>query len=99
MALVKRKSRSNVLSELKRAKARAKVCFALCVKGTAFDLITGKAYQVLRDPKAIELGYTRVIDESGEDYLYPASCFVPIRVSKTSSHIVVKALRASRAVA
>ena len=99
MALERKKSKSNGPSELKRSKAKAEVRFALCVNGTDFDLITGKAYQVLRDPKAIELGYLRVLDESGDDYLYPSSCFVPIRVSKTSRRTVVKALRASRAVA
>ena len=84
---------------LKGSKVKAEVRFALCVNGTDFDLITGKAYQVLRDPKAIELGYMRVIDESGEDYLYPSSCFVPIRVSKTARRTVAKALRESRTVA
>jgi hypothetical protein len=74
-----------------------KVCFALCV--TDFDLIPSKAYQVLKEVNGARLGYTRVIDESGEDYLYPSSWFVPIRISKTSRHLVQNALRCSRAVA
>jgi hypothetical protein len=93
MALEKRKSKSKGPSDLKRNKAAAEVRFALCVKGTDFDLITGKAYQVLKDGKGGRLGYTRVIDESGEDYLYPASCFVAIQISKASRHLVQKALR------
>ena len=99
MALDRKKSKSSGPPERKRTKARAQVCFVLCVNGTDFDLITGKAYQVLRDPKGADLGYTRVIDESGEDYLYPSSCFVPISISRTSQHLVTNALRASHAIA
>ena len=99
MASERKKSKSNGRSEVKRPKATREVTFALCVKGTDFDLITGKAYQVLRDAKGSQLGYARVIDESGEDYLYPSSWFVPIRISRTSRPLVENALRASRAVA
>jgi hypothetical protein len=37
-----------------------------------------KIYQVLPDTDAAQYGYLRVIDESGEDYLYPAAYFLPI---------------------
>jgi hypothetical protein len=39
-----------------------------------------KIYQVLPDADAAKHGQLRVIDESGEDYLYPASCFTPIEL-------------------
>ena len=39
-----------------------------------------KIYQVLSDREAALDGDLRVIDESGEDYLFPASSFVPIEV-------------------
>jgi hypothetical protein len=51
----------------------------LCVQNTGCDdLEPRKVYLVLPDDKAAESGYLRVVDESGEDYLYPASYFVPV---------------------
>ncbi len=53
--------------------------FVLCVQNEGCDdLELRKVYQVLPDARATEEGYTRVIDESGEDYLYPSACFLPI---------------------
>lgn len=55
--------------------------FALCVRTDgALDLEERKVYQVLPDRAARRNGYTRVVDESGEDYLYPAVFFVPVRL-------------------
>ena len=42
------------------------------------DLETRKVYQVLPDREASREGYVRVIDESGEDYLYPSDWFIEI---------------------
>jgi hypothetical protein len=51
--------------------------FAMCVANRgADDLDLRKVYRVLRDEKAATNGYVRVIDDSGEDYLYPAGYFV-----------------------
>jgi hypothetical protein len=51
--------------------------FALCVSNAGHDDLKAlKVYQVVGDPRAAEAGCLRVIDESGEDYLYPADCFV-----------------------
>lgn len=51
--------------------------FAICVENRgAEDLDIRKVYRVLHDKAAAATGYVRVIDESGEDYLYPASYFV-----------------------
>jgi hypothetical protein len=51
--------------------------FAVCVDSNGHDdLQSWKVYRVLPDKKAEELGCLRVIDESGEDYLYPAARFV-----------------------
>lgn len=55
--------------------------FALCVRTNgAVDLEQRKVYQVLPDRGAGREGYVRVVDESGEDYLYPAEYFVPVRL-------------------
>jgi hypothetical protein len=51
----------------------------LCVRNTGCDdLELRKVYRVLPDIAAAEASYLRVVDESGEDYLYPASYFVPV---------------------
>lgn len=51
--------------------------FAICVEnGGAEDLDVRKVYRVLHDKDAAANGYVRVVDESGEDYLYPADFFV-----------------------
>lgn len=55
--------------------------FALCVEdGGAEDLEARKLYQVLPDREAAREGYIRVVDESGEDYIYPSDLFVPVRL-------------------
>jgi hypothetical protein len=56
--------------------------FVLCIgnEGYAASLEPRKVYQMLSDPSAEEHGLLRVIDESGEDYLFPADYFVPIQV-------------------
>lgn len=48
--------------------------FVLCVKNDECDdLETRKVYRRIVDPKVEKDGYFRVIDESGDDYIYPAS--------------------------
>jgi hypothetical protein len=55
--------------------------FALCVEdGGMEDLEARKLYQVFPDREAAREGYLRVVDESGEDYMYPSELFVPIRL-------------------
>jgi len=51
--------------------------FAICIRNQdCEDLELSKVYRVLADESAAQDGYIRVIDESGEDYLYPADYFV-----------------------
>lgn len=55
--------------------------FVLCIENSdCEDLEKRKVYQVLPDDKAEKEGYLRVIDESGEDYLYPQSYFVFVQL-------------------
>lgn len=59
--------------------------FVLCVKNDdTEDLELRKLYEVVSDRKASQDGYLRVIDESGEDYLYPESYFVAITLPSTA---------------
>lgn len=60
--------------------------YVVCVKtGDAGDLEIRKLYQVLPDDSAADDKFIRVIDESGEDYLYPASYFVVVDVPEESA--------------
>lgn len=60
-------------------KKRAKEQFVVCVrKENAGDLELHKIYQVLPDKKAAASGYLRILDESGEDYVYPGNYFLPL---------------------
>ena len=73
-------------------KAKENYQFALCVENTdSEDLEKRKIYQVLPDRDAEREGYLRVIDESGEDYLYPQSYFVSIQLPREAQ----EALRAA----
>jgi hypothetical protein len=62
------------------AKRPSKQQFVLCVKNEAYpaSLEVRKVYRSLPDPAASAKGFVRVIDESGEDYLYPADHFVAV---------------------
>ena len=54
--------------------------FAICVDNSEYpaSLELHKVYRVLPDEDAVKEGDLRIVDESGEDYLYPADYFVPI---------------------
>jgi hypothetical protein len=67
--------------------------FAVCVQndGYAASLERNKLYVVLPDPDAEREGDVRVVDESGEDYLYPADWFVPLEVPKAVQDSLLKA--------
>lgn len=60
---------------------------ALCLHtDESSELVIRKLYRLLPDDDAASEGYLRVVDDSGEDYLYPAAYFavlkVPARVAK-----------------
>jgi len=62
--------------------SEAKRAFAVCVRNAGYEasLELHKIYAVLPDAEAEKEHDVRVIDESGEDYLYPGDWFVPIDV-------------------
>jgi hypothetical protein len=69
---------------LTMSKTAAYSKFALCVRaGDSEDLEVRKIYEVLPDAKAAREGYLRIVDESGEDYLYPADRFALIKLPAT----------------
>jgi hypothetical protein len=51
--------------------------FVICIQSDDADLLTPRMiYQVLPDESAAKSNYIRVIDNEGEDYLYPAEYFI-----------------------
>ena len=66
--------------------------FVLCVKNDECDdLEIRKVYRVIGDQKAEKDGYLRVIDESGDDYLYPASYFVQLELPREAEQAIAAA--------
>lgn len=59
-----------------------KPAFVLCIENRdCEDLEKRKIYQVIPDEDASKDGYLRIVDESGEDYLYPKSYFFLVTLS------------------
>lgn len=56
--------------------------FVVCIDNKQYpaSLKFGKIYRVVEDEKAAGHKMMRVVDESGEDYLYPERYFVPIKL-------------------
>ena len=67
--------------------------FVICVgnRGYAASLELRKIYQVIPDKAAAALHQIRVIDESGEDYLYPEDFFVPVQLPQAAERAVRRA--------
>ena len=78
MAPARKSSRSNGSSR-KTSKNEA---FVLCVRnhGYAASLERRKVYATLLDAAAAKHDMVRIVDESGEDYLYPADYFLALRL-------------------
>jgi len=68
--------------------------FVVCLKNKGYEasLEPRKIYQVLPDQEAESHKMIRVIDESGEDYLFPASLFSPISLPQTLARELVLSL-------
>jgi hypothetical protein len=67
--------------------------FLLCVQNAGYpaSLEVRKVYQALPDPVAASRGFVRVIDESGEDYLYPSAFFVAVELPEAASRVFAEA--------
>ncbi len=67
--------------------------FAICVGNREHpaSLELHKVYRVVPDQDAEQDGDTRIVDESGEDYLYPASYFVLLDLPRSTVMILSKA--------
>lgn len=67
--------------------------FVVCIRNDEYEasLELRKIYETLYDSEASRHKQLRVIDESGEDYLYPSSYFVPIDLPKDAEAAVIEA--------
>lgn len=67
--------------------------FVICIQNEDYlaSLELWKVYRVLLDEKATKHQLLRVIDESGEDYLYSESYFVPINLPQAAEEALLKA--------
>jgi len=67
--------------------------YLICINNSDFpaSLEPRKLYEQLEDEKAATLGQVRVIDESGEDYLYPAERFISLNLSPEVVQAVTQA--------
>ncbi len=70
--------------------------FVICIDNGEYpaSLDLRKVYRVLPDPLAEKEGWVRVIDETGEDYIYPRDFFVPIEVSGPAEKALEAAAKA-----
>lgn len=74
----------------------ARIRFMVCLdnRGYEMDLSPSKVYAVLPpEPSEAELPVLRVIDESGEDYLYPESYFAPVELGEDARRALTELLK------
>ena len=66
--------------------------FLLCVenKGYEVSLEVRKLYETIPDREAERHNQVRIIDESGEDYLFPARFFAPVKLSMQTKNRILK---------
>ncbi|MBE9010891.1 hypothetical protein IQ250_11800 [Pseudanabaenaceae cyanobacterium LEGE 13415] len=66
--------------------------FAVCIKNDDYpaSLELHKLYRMIPDDSAAKDGDIRIVDESGEDYLYPASYFLEIDLPNAAKEILLR---------
>ena len=65
--------------------------FVICIRNDEYpaSLEKRKIYEAMRDPDARKLHQIRVLDESREDYLYPETYFVALKLPKATEQVLV----------
>ncbi len=66
--------------------------FVVCIDDSDYEVSPElhKIYPVVPDPDAALEGDLRIVDESGEDYLYPGSRFLVIDVPEALEHALLQ---------
>jgi len=87
-----RNSRSSICLKINMPKAPTKQ-LVICVSndGYAASLEKRKLYVMLRDSAAEKFGLLRIIDESGDDYLYPKAFFRSVALPQSVKRAVLAA--------
>ena len=72
---------------------RTKKSFVVCIKNEGYpaSLEIRKLYQAIPDETAAKVRQVRVIDESGEDYLYPENYFAAVRLPQAAERALLRA--------
>lgn len=68
--------------------------FVICIDNSGYpaSLEKRKIYQVVPDEKINNRSQIRVIDESGEDYVYPSKCFIEVGLTSAVEEALLKAV-------
>ena len=74
-----------------KTRREQEIKFAVCITDSEPDLEMRKIYRVVPDESAEKEGHLRVVDESGDDYLYPTNYFVSIDVPKEAEQALLLA--------
>ena len=66
----------------------------ICISNEEYpaSLTANRVYTVLPDAEAMKHGFIRVVDDSGEDYLYPESFFLPAEPAKEDEQLRAQTL-------
>lgn len=69
---------------------KADISYVLCIDDGGYpeSLEVRKVYVALKDARAQEQQFVRVVDETGEDYLYPTALFVPIQIPQEATEML-----------
>jgi hypothetical protein len=72
--------------------------FAICVRVLPeSDLELHKVYRILPDDGALREGYLRIVDASGEDYLYPRNLFITFALPVAAQRALLESIKSSSA--
>ena len=76
-----------------KKRTRREVNFAVCIDNEGYEasLEVGKLYKIIPDAKAESHGYIRVVDESGEDYVYSVNRFFRLEVPRPLEKALLRA--------
>lgn len=80
------------------SEAKSENSYVLCIDNGGYpeSLEVRKVYVALVDERAARRQHVRVIDETGEDYLYPTKLFVPIQVPPEATRVLPTSARHSQ---
>ncbi|MGD0540015.1 MAG: hypothetical protein ABSB33_00720 [Tepidisphaeraceae bacterium] len=78
---------------MRKSALQRKLGYFLCIERGAYriDLQVGKVYRTAQPEKSDPSDMLRLIDDSGEDYLYPVNWFVPVDLPPKAKKALVAA--------